>query len=504
MSSRQRLRICDVWVVAFLLASVGFSALAFAQTRPPAIADRLQSITQLADRQRWQAAAAEIASYRRLHPDSVPAAVLQAEILVHIGLLSDANTVLQRILALHPRSVEALSAFAELSRTLNDKATAEELLLRCTRYSPADPATWKRLGDFYLAAGRKEALNAFRHALALAPRDATVMAGMAAARHQQGDDFGARHDFEQANRWNETAVHPDAMVDFLFAEFLLDLSDYSESLKYYQRAFDRNPTLTQARLGRAKSLIHLQKWSLAENDLKATATADEWKIESLNLLTKVYREQGKSAEAADTAAEAEQFSSEQSAEKALGNQIASSLQNAHALEQEKKFSEAAQAYQQLTHDHPDVLAAWLGLGRCEAELGELNEAETAVRSLISRQDGSAEAHALLGKMLLRSQKSDEAREEFLRAERLDPLFTDARLGEAASYMVESRFPDAIRILQTAKTDRGAGVEVRLMLTEALYKNGQRNAALEEINDAIHHFPENKQAQAMKDSLLQSR
>lgn len=487
------------------LILIGASALvhASAQAGSNDSALRLSEITRLAAQEQWEPAAQRIAEYRRSHPNSSAGAILQAEILLHIGLLTDANDVLQNVLNIHPRSVPALMAYAELSQKLGDKTTAEELFLRCTRYSPKAALPWKHLGDFYLSDSRKEALSAFHHALTLAPQDATALAGLAEARHQQGDDGGAMRDFQQAVRRNETNKAPDARVDFLFGEFLLDKTSFSDALRYYQRALDRDPSLTQAQLGRAKCLLHLREWELAERDLKASTDSEEWKIESLNLLVKVYEAQGKTAEAQETASKLGHISAEQSSERTARNQIASSLQRAHSLELQKQFTQSIQAYQQIAQDHPDVVAAWFGLASCQVELGLLNDSEATLRRLSRMHSESASTHALLGKVLLREHNIPDGRSEFMRAEELDPLFVEARIGIAASYMVEQRYPEAIRTLRSAKS-MGAGAEASLMLTEALYKNGERDAAVKEINDAIRRYPHNQEALSMRRSLQEQR
>jgi len=486
-----------------LLIFLWFCSSGFAQL-PSDESAQLDSITQIAAQKHWQEAALRIATYRQQYPKSVSAAVLQSEILIHLGLATEASGVLQRVLAIHPHSVAALAAYAELSRGLNDKALAEKLLLRCTRYAPQDAAVWKQLGNFYLGESRKEASGAFRRALQIEQDDATSMAGIAASRHQQGDDEGALQDFERAEQRNETARSHDAMVDLLFAGFLFDQNRYAESLQHYERALDRDPSLTQARVGKAKALIHLRKWETAERELRGTAEIEGWRIESLNLLTKVYLEQGKASEAEAAASEAERLSNDLNSEKAARNHIASGLQNAHALEEQKRFAEAVQAYQQVLRDQHDVLAAWMGLGRCQAETGERKEAEATLRHMMELQENSADAHVLLGKLMLREEKTEEARAEFRRARELDPLFSDADLGVAASYMVEQRYAPAIIVLRQAKSLPGAGIEVRLMLTEALYKNGSRNLALQEIEQTIRKYPSNAQAAAMRESLLRAK
>lgn len=461
----------------------------------------LGAIRQLAAQKQWQEAAPKIAAYRQGHPDSAAAAVLQSEILIHLGLAADATELLVRFLAAHPRSIPAISAYAEFSLSLNQKDVAEKLFLRCTRYAPQDESVWKQLGNFYLRESRKDALGAFQRALEIAPHDPASMAGIAASRHQQGDESGALRDFQRAEDWNESAKSYDPMVDSLFAGFLLDRNRDRESLHYYQQALDRDPSITQARIGKAKALIHLQEWQEAENELETTAVIEDCRLESLNLLTKVYREQGKLRQAEAAASRAERLSNDLNAEKAASNHIAATLKNAHALESQKRFSEAAQAYQEVLNAHQHVLAAWMGDGRCEAEMGELKKAETALRHMTELQDNSADAHVLLGKVLLREEEVAAARAEFIRAKELDPLFADAGLGQAASYMVERRYADAIPILRATKSLPGAGIEPRLMLTEALYKDGQRSAALAEITEAIRRYPHNEKAVVMRTSLM---
>jgi tetratricopeptide (TPR) repeat protein len=464
----------------------------------------LGAIANLAAHKQWALAAQKILPYRRRHPNSVTAAVLQSEILIRMGLLSDANGVLQRVLLIHPRSIEALSASAELERTLNDKSAAEDLLLRCTRYAPRSAQVWKQLGDLYLSWGKKGAIAAFEHAEALAPNDALVKASIAAAYHQDGHDSLAEREFLRAIRLNDAAAQPDATVNYLYAEFLQDKTRYAESVSQYGRALQRDPNLLDAHFGRAKSLVRLRDWDRAEADLRICVQDENLKIASLNLLTKVAGAEGKADEAQRYADEVAKLSSEDVAQKAANNQIASLLQNAHALMLDKHFSEAAEAYQHLLNDHPAVSEAWLELGRCRAEAGRPDEAEVDIRHFLSLEDSSASGHLLLGRILLRQKQPQSARIEFQRAQAIDPLLTDAWLGIAAACIVEDNFNEAIRELRKFDTLPGIHAEAHLMLTEALYKNHQLEKALREIDRLLKQDPSNQLAQQMKQSLLQAR
>jgi tetratricopeptide (TPR) repeat protein len=464
----------------------------------------IASITELAAHQQWAQASTQIELYRQKHPDSITAAVLQAEILLHMGLLSDANGVLQRILAIHPHSVEALGASAELSRTIGDKAAAEQLFLRCTQYAPRSPEAWKRLGEFYLSSARREALAAFERAEFLAPNDALIQADMASAYHQAGDDEQAKRDFQRAIHLNNASSKPDATVYYLFAQFLQDKNQYQESLTEYGRALERDHDFIDAHLGRAQSLVRLHQWAGAQSELQICLNDQDHQIAALNLLIKVAQAQGNSEEAQTYATRAEELSSAASAEKAANNQIASQLQNAHASMLNGKFAEAAQSYEHLLADHPEVSEAWLQLGRCQWELGQLEEAESNVRHFLAVENASASGHLLLGRILLGQKQSQKAREQFMQSKKDDPQLMDASLGIAASYIFEDNFPEAIATLRKLDTRPGANPAARLMLTEALYKNNQLEDALREIDRVLKQDPNNREAQEMKMALLQER
>jgi len=458
---------------------------------------RLANIANLAAQKHWSEAAQQVQLYRQAYPESIEAAVLQSEIWLHLGLLSDASGILQRVLAIHPRSIEALSASAELSRRLGDRSTAEALLLRCTRYAPRSAEVWQRLGDLYQYLGRKEALAAFQHAHTLAPDDPLAEADVAAAYHQRGEGVQAEYHFRHALHLNEGAAKPNAMVDYLYAEFLQDSNQYQQSLLEYDRSLQRDPAFTDAHLGRAKSLVRLHEWARAESELRGCLKDEERNIAVLNLLTKVAQAEGKNEDAQRYSAQAEQFSNDAVAEKALNNQIASLLQNTHALTLRKQFAEAAESYRQLLDEHPRVSEAWLHLAQCHAELGKLDAAQSDLQHFLSMEPESASGHVLFGRILLRQAQTQAARNEFVHAQQIDPLFADARVGIAASYVMEGNYVEAIHVLRNLADSPGATGESQLMLTEALFKNHQRTEAAQELNRLLKHDPSNKAALQMK-------
>jgi len=253
-------------------------------------------------------------------------------------------------------------------------------------------------------------------------------------------------------------------------------------------------------MGRARSLTRLKLWEGAERDLLICVRDEGKRIPALNLLAKVSQAQGRTEQAQRYAAQAERLSSEAITQKATNNQIASRLQDAHASIANKHFAEAAASYRHLLDDHPEVSQAWLELGRCHVETGQIDEAESDVRHFLSLESTSASGHVLLGRILLRQKQAAGARNEFLRAQQIDPLLADAPLGVAASYIVDNNFPEAITTLRKLDALSGVNPEARLMLTEALYKNHQPEEALRELDRLLKQDPTNQAAQKMKNSL----
>lgn len=488
-----RLRKCVLFLAFLLVLSL-----------PRGLAEdvSLSAIATLARQKRWSEAAAEIASYRQSRPDSVDAAILQSEILLHLGLLSDASASLDRILSSHPRSTEVLSAKAELSRSLGDKSTAEALLRRCSHYDPHSVEVWKQLGEFYLTYDRKEAIDCFQRAHAIAPGDAVAIAGLATAFHQQQQDSRAQSYFLMAEKLNKKSESVDATVPFLFAEFLQDRLQFEASLKQYDQAIQINPELLDARLGRAKSLIHLHQWRLAEEDLQLCLKDEQKKIATLNLLIKIAQAQGNNKDAQKYSAEATRLSVEQDNEKASNNQIASSLQSSHALVLKKRYPDAERSYETLTGEHPEVAEAWLGLGQCRVQTGDLDGAEQNLRQYLSLESKSAIGHVWLGRVLLRKNRTEDARAEFLQALQSDPLLSEAHLGIGASYVVDGQYPQAIAALRAAIALPDSGSDGRLMLAEALAKNHQIPEAREQLNRVLRVDPNNAAAKSMKSALAQ--
>jgi Flp pilus assembly protein TadD len=81
--------------------------------------------------------------------------------------------------------------------------------------------------------------------------------------------------------------------------------------------------------------------------------------------------------------------------------------------------EAVQSFQQASETMPGSTGVWLGLARAELELNNFKRAEFAVRRCLALDDAGSQAHLLMGYVMLRQNRLDDAYASFVRASQLD-------------------------------------------------------------------------------------
>jgi tetratricopeptide (TPR) repeat protein len=448
----------------------------------------------------WDTAEEEIRSFRSRHPNSIDGALIEADLLTKTYRLDDAMRVLDSILLIYPRSVPALTLYGEISERLDRPDEAEKWLEKATKYASRDPEVWVRLGDLYLAKRPLDAIPCFQKAVQLSPKDAVAMSGLASAYHEAEESSQAESFFTRAIALNRESSAPSAIPHYLYARYLADEEKFRLSALQYTLALKEDPDYSDAYFGRAEALVELGDWATAVPDLERSVRVPKHELPSLVLMVRVYREMNlpnKAKECSDRLARA---SRERDSQRVAGNEIAGQMQAASGLMEQQKFDQAAEAYDRLVAGHPEVSHAWMQLGRCDLQVGRLANAEKAFRNVISLDASSSIAHALLGRVLLQQNRASLARTQFLIARRLDPLNLDAALGLAATDIIETRYPDAIRLLQdtqrTAPNDR----EVSLMLAESLFKEDRRDAAVREVKELLKTDPNDQVAQRMLEAM----
>lgn len=482
----------------FCHAALGQDCSSLSQARAP---EQWAAAECFAGAHQWEAANRAIQKYRKSSPTLIGPAILQAQILIELQLLPDARDVVQHLAAVHPHSIEVLSFYADLCGKLGEFAEAEQLLREATKYAPGDFRTWRLLGDFYLERGNGKAVEAYRKAAELHPQDAGILSGYALSLGRHGYRTEATVEFERALKIDRAVHLPSVEVELRYATFLRESEKYRESIQYYSAALEKEPKIAGARLERAQSLMAMKEWTVAEDDLKICSRDEKIKAQALPLLLRTLQEERKTGEAEEVAKQVEKESDADISTKAMNNEIAAGLRNANALRLEKKDEEAIALYQQLLTNHPEVVSAWSGLGLCHAEMGNFAEAEADFWKFLNTSPDSASVHYFLGRLLLRENKPLAARQEFEQTKALDPLFSQAELGIAATHMSESNYRAAIAELRSSRGLPLNDPAARLMLAEALYKDSRPDEALDQLEQVLKIDPENERARRMRKAIL---
>jgi hypothetical protein len=88
--------------------------------------------------------------------------------------------------------------------------------------------------------------------------------------------------------------------------------------------------------------------------------------------------------------------------------LTDSLRAAVALEEQGKYSEAANSYREIVTRHPDSAVAWTDLGNVDMHLGKHEEAEAEFRRALAADGSSRDAMNNLAWLLLTEKRLDEA------------------------------------------------------------------------------------------------
>jgi tetratricopeptide (TPR) repeat protein len=444
----------------------------------------------------WAEAEEQIRNYRSRHPESLDAALAKADLLIETHRLEDAEQLLGPLTREYPKSVPVLTLYAELSEKLGRWGEAEPYLRKAAELTPNDPEVWKRLADLYSANQPEDAVRCLQKAIALSPRDPVALAGLASALQRTEQPAQAKATFAQAMEINRKATPPSAIADYLYGQYLADAQEFKASVRQYDLAIQEDPELSDAYFARAQALLELRDWAGAKRDLQRTVKLPGHELPSLSMMVHACRELGEAAEAQQWSQRLAAASEQRDDQRVAGNLIAGQMQNASALMEQKKYDEAAVVYKRLVDSHPEAGHAWQELGLCYMFLGKPVEAEGAFRQVVALDSSSSRGHVLLGQSLLRQGREADARTEFASALKIEPMDVEAGLGLAASYIVDKQYAPAIRQLRALQPRDAASPEISLMLAESLYKSGQRDAAVREVNKLLTYDPENKAGREM--------
>lgn len=166
--------------------------------------------------------------------------VLQARALLHMGLVDEAERLLQRTVRRHSRHGEAWKQLGILLMDKHEPDLAIDAFESATRANPADAEAWNNLGFALHSAGRSEdAVNSLRRALRIDGSDRRT-------RNNLGYALVASGNIDEAWRtFRATAAEADARFNLALG---LELAGDAEGARdNYARALVANPDHVEAR-----------------------------------------------------------------------------------------------------------------------------------------------------------------------------------------------------------------------------------------------------------------
>ena len=469
--------------------------------------DHLQQGMRLAQNKHWTAAEREFRIAHQHAPDSTDAEVAHAEALVKIGQPFDAALELQSYVRDHPDAARAHEIYAVITlSTSNDFLLAQSEMEQVVKLSPNAGRAWKSLGDIYLDhTTAKDAIEAYKKASRLLPHDPLVVASLANAYSQAGDNPAAKEAFAKAIQMTEPPPHtPEARrdrggVQYMYGRYLLSQGRAKESIAATTRALSYNPGSAVALYNRARAYVAIEDYKHAEADaLRAFELGPHDKQGPL-LLIDIYRKQHDAEKAQKYAELAQKLVDEEQDRSAFGREVRRLLGIAEGALRQGKFSEAIPPYEELIKKVPTFYEAYFGLGMSYSQTGRLADAETALRKYLSFQPVSGDGHAALGVLLLQMNRGPEAVTELKQALQIDPSLDEARKALASEYLNESKPEESLRTLRSARDTKDT--QLILMLASVLVRQGDTAQAQRELRRALAIQPNDPDALRLQQEML---
>lgn len=213
----------------------------------------VKDLTKLGD---YEAAAVQLRQLAGTQPKNQEVWYLLAKVYMKLSEQS-----LAKMNSIDPNSVFAHELSAEMMEAMNNYDGAVVELKKAVEMAPQRPGTHYKLGDAYVALSQLDSASAeFNAELAVDP--ANCMA-----------------------RWRVGSV------------IMLKNGNPEEALADMNQALSACPSLTDARVDRARALIKLDRNAEAAKDLEAAAKADPTEASTHFLLAKTYRALGRTQEA---------------------------------------------------------------------------------------------------------------------------------------------------------------------------------------------------------------
>jgi len=454
----------------------------------------------------WVEAEREFRLALQQNPNSAQAAVGHAEALVQIGQPFDAELELKSFLEKHPSAERAHEFYAVVALSASDDFVAAQTELEtCVKLKPDDGMAWKSLGDVYL--GRvnvAEAIKAYKKASRLLPNNAMIVASLADAYSEDGEQQKAEESFSRAIKMTSGASHSRhvledrAIVQYLYGRYLLNQNRARQSIDATTMALNYNPRSAAAFYNRARAYEAIKDYKHAEDDALEAFRLDPHDKQGPLLLTDIYRKEHDQAKAERYAEITQKMVDEEQQRSIFRRELFTLLGNAERALKQAQFQEAIPSYEELLRKLPTFYEGYFGLGMSYSQTGRLADAEAAFRKYLSFENISADGHSALGIVLLEQGRGLEGVPELEEALQIDPSLDEGRKALASEYMNESKLDEALRTLRGARDSTDPQLVV--MLGSVLLQKGDVIGAKRELDKALALHPDDPDAIKLKQQI----
>jgi tetratricopeptide (TPR) repeat protein len=119
---------------------------------------------------------------------------------------------------------------------------------------------------------------------------------------------------------------------------------------------------------------------------------------------------------------------------------------------------------------------------------QTDKASAFLQNVIKRNPNNAEAHVLLGSVLLVKNSSKEAVEQFNTAIKLQPKFADGYVALAAYHIREKKYDDAEKVLHSGLAQAADNASIRMRLAEVYELKQDYDRAISEYEELLKQQP----------------
>jgi tetratricopeptide (TPR) repeat protein len=171
-----------------------------------------------------------------------------------------------------------------------------------------------------------------------------------------------------------------------------------------------------------------------------------------------------------------------------------SFDDAEKLFQEKKWAEAAPAFERIEAAQPNATDALLYQGKCFSNLGRFGDADSVLTRYVGAHPKSNDATSLLAYIRFREDKPKDSLQLFTAAAALQTPSADDLKIVALDYVLLNDYDDAGRYLEIALKMEPANIEARYHLGRVRYQQNRFDEAIAAFQQVLRLDPSNAKAE----------